>query len=298
MEFVRKNYHPSSRMSVGASYLPPTPNSRTGRAPSVSRFTSVERETDSSIPPPYRSREPSVSRRVSRDYSSDRWSSTNSRPESDYKTSNKRRTDRWSTAINSPDLSYNFSSLPGRIALHENACFWCAMDEQACVGLMWSRRGRRDREHCIEILLYVLVPRRTWRSGKRTNTQWCSATREWTFENIAEKDFAQQYWRESWCMNKIKPSMSTSICLLLLVFPPLLLSLAIGCDLLQFFLLLLFIFCWLGIHALCSFYFVWICTFFLFLFFFSSSPICAHMQLLLFSLSPALVLLSNKALHT
>ena len=122
MEFVRKNYHPSSRTSVGASYLPPTPAGRSGRAPSVSRFTSVERETESSIPPPYRSREPSVSRRASRDFSNDRWSSTSSRPENDYRTSNRRRPDRWSSAINSPDLSYNFSSLPGRTALHENAC--------------------------------------------------------------------------------------------------------------------------------------------------------------------------------
>ena len=77
MEFVRRNYHGSSRPSIsGGGYLPaPTPN-RSGRGPSVARYTSVERETDSTVPPPYRSREPSVARRSSRDYSNDRWSSS------------------------------------------------------------------------------------------------------------------------------------------------------------------------------------------------------------------------------
>jgi hypothetical protein len=140
MEFVRRNYNSSTRplynSSIsgggggGNSYLPPTSSSRSGRTPSVSRFTSVEREMDPSIPPPYRSRDPSVSRRNSRDYSNDRWSSTSRRDsstagsygENDLKTSNKRRSDRWS-AVNSPNMSssnYNFSSLPGRIYLHVN----------------------------------------------------------------------------------------------------------------------------------------------------------------------------------
>jgi hypothetical protein len=123
MEFVRRNYHSSSRPSViGGGYLPAPASNRSGRAPSVSRYTSVERETDPANVPPYRSREPSVSRRNSRDYSSDRWSSrrdsstTAPYGENDMKTSNKSRPDRWST-MNSPNMSsfnYNFSSLPGR----------------------------------------------------------------------------------------------------------------------------------------------------------------------------------------
>lgn len=134
MEFVRRNYNSSSRplvnssISGASSYLPPTPPTRSGRAPSVSRFTSVEREIEPSIPPPYRSREPSVSRRNSRDYSNERWSTRrdsstfNPFNESDYLTSNKRRLDRWST-MNSPAMSSpssNFSSLPGSIYLHVN----------------------------------------------------------------------------------------------------------------------------------------------------------------------------------
>ena len=132
MEFVRRNYNSSSRPSIAGGFLPAPTSNRSGRAPSVSRFTSVERETESSIPPPYRSREPSVSRRNSRDYSSDRWSTrrdssaTGSYGESDSRTSNKRRPDRWST-MNSPNASssnYNFSSLPGSTYLHvmNNAC--------------------------------------------------------------------------------------------------------------------------------------------------------------------------------
>ncbi|CAF1205039.1 unnamed protein product [Rotaria sordida] len=132
MEFVRKTKTPSSRHGSTSSasganlYLPPTPSSRSGRAPSVSRFTSVERDTDSSIPPPYRSRESSVARRHSRDYSSDRWStrrdssSMSQHGDNEYTPSNKRRSDRWSTT-NSPKTgspNYNFSSLPGRIYLH------------------------------------------------------------------------------------------------------------------------------------------------------------------------------------
>jgi hypothetical protein len=131
MEFVRKNFNSASRLSVsGASsgHLPPTPSNRSGRAPSVSRFTSVERETDPSLPPPYKSREPSVSRRSSRDYSNDRWgqrrdsaSTNDSHGDNDLKTtSNRRRPDRWST-VNSPNMNssnYNFSSLPGRTYLH------------------------------------------------------------------------------------------------------------------------------------------------------------------------------------
>ena len=127
MEFVRRNYNSSSRQLINSSmsgsgggnaHLPPTPSNRSGRGPSVARYTSVERETEPSIPPPYRSREPSVVRRSSRDYSSDRWSSTTaSHYDNDYKTSNKRRSDRWSS-IHPPNTSsstYNFSSLPGRI---------------------------------------------------------------------------------------------------------------------------------------------------------------------------------------
>ncbi len=130
MEFVRRNYHSSSRPSIGGGYLPAPSSNRSGRAPSVSRFASVERETESSIPPPYRSREPSVTRRASRDYSNDRWSSrgdsssTGSFGDNDSKTSNKHRPDRWST-MNSPNMSssnYNFSSLPGRIYLHVMNC--------------------------------------------------------------------------------------------------------------------------------------------------------------------------------
>jgi hypothetical protein len=131
MEFVRRNYHSSSRPSVIGGYLPAPSSNRSGRAPSVSRFTSVERETDPSLPPPpYRSREPSVVRRSSRDYSNDRWSSrrdsssTGSYGENDMKTSNKRRPDRWST-MNFPNTSSNnnnFSSLPGRIYLHVMNC--------------------------------------------------------------------------------------------------------------------------------------------------------------------------------
>ncbi|CAF2190230.1 unnamed protein product [Rotaria magnacalcarata] len=134
MEFVRRNYNSSSRhllnssMSGGNMYLPPIPPNRSGRAPSVSRYTSVERELDASIPPPYRSREPSVSRRTSRDYSSDRWStrrdSSTIGPYGDNEliTSNKHRPDRWPNA-NSPKPSspnYNSSSLPGTIYLHVN----------------------------------------------------------------------------------------------------------------------------------------------------------------------------------
>jgi hypothetical protein len=133
MEFVRRNYNSSSRQHINSAgnnlHLPPTP-SRSGRAPSVSRFTSVEREVDPSNIPPYRSREPSVARRNSRDYSSDRWSnrrdSMTSAPynENDFKTSNKRRPDRWSTmtAPNMSSSNYNFSSLPGRIYPHEINC--------------------------------------------------------------------------------------------------------------------------------------------------------------------------------
>jgi hypothetical protein len=129
MEFVRRNYNSSSRLSVSggsSGYLPPTPSGRSGRAPSVSRFTSVERETDPSLPPPYKSREPSVSRRTSRDYSNDRWgerrdsTTANTYGENDSKTSNRRRPDRWSS-VNSPNMNsstYNFSSLPGRTYLH------------------------------------------------------------------------------------------------------------------------------------------------------------------------------------
>jgi hypothetical protein len=128
MEFVRRNYH-SSRPSVsGGGYLPAPASNRSGRGPSVSRYTSVERETESSMPPPYRSREPSVARRSSRDYSNDRWSSrrdsSGSYGENDVKTSNTRRPDRWST-MNSPNMSssnYNFSSLPGRTYLHVMNC--------------------------------------------------------------------------------------------------------------------------------------------------------------------------------
>ncbi|CAF2508626.1 unnamed protein product [Rotaria sp. Silwood2] len=132
MEFVRRNYNSSSRQHINSSasgtnsYLPPTPSNRSARGPSVSRFTSVEREMDLPIPPPYRSREPSVARRNSRDYSNDRWStrrdssSMSQYGDNEYTTSNKRRPDRWSAA-NSPKTSspnYNFSSLPGRIYLH------------------------------------------------------------------------------------------------------------------------------------------------------------------------------------
>ncbi|CAM2701894.1 unnamed protein product [Rotaria socialis] len=132
MEFVRRNYNSSSRhllnssMSGGNTYLPPIPPNRSGRAPSVSRYTSVERELDASIPLPYRSREPSVSRRTSRDYSSDRWStrhdSSTIGPYADNEliTSNKHRPDRWSNT-NSPKPSspnYNSSSLPGSVYRH------------------------------------------------------------------------------------------------------------------------------------------------------------------------------------
>lgn len=129
MEFVRRNYHSSSRPSMSSGgYLPAPISNRSGRAPSVSRFTSVERETDPTIPPPYRSREPSVARRSSRDYSNDRWSSrrdssaSGSYGENDVKTSNKRRSDRWSI-MNSPNSSSsNYSSLPGRTYLHVMNC--------------------------------------------------------------------------------------------------------------------------------------------------------------------------------
>ncbi|CAF3472560.1 unnamed protein product [Rotaria sp. Silwood1] len=133
MEFVRRNYNSSSRQLMNSStsgsnsYLPPTPSNRSTRGPSVSRFTSVERDMDLPIPPPYRSRESSVARRTSRDYSNDRWStsrrdssSMSQYGDNEYTTSNKRRPDRWSTT-NSPKTSspnYNFSSLPGRIYLH------------------------------------------------------------------------------------------------------------------------------------------------------------------------------------
>ena len=93
----------------------------------TSRFTSVERETEPSLPPTYKSREPSVARRTSRDYSNDRWgqrrdsaSTNDSYGDNDLKTSNRRRPDRWSAA-NSPNMNssnYNFSSLPGRTYLH------------------------------------------------------------------------------------------------------------------------------------------------------------------------------------
>jgi hypothetical protein len=129
MEFVRRNYHSSSRPSIsGGGYLPAPASSRSGRAPSVSRYASVEREIDPSVPPIYRSRESSVARRNSRDYSNDRWSSrrdsstSGSYGENDVKTSNKRRPDRWST-MNSPNMSSsNFSSLPGRTYLHVMNC--------------------------------------------------------------------------------------------------------------------------------------------------------------------------------
>lgn len=130
MEFVRRNYNSSSRPSIAGGYLPAPASNRTGRAPSISRFTSVERETESFIPPPYRSREPSVSRRSSRDYSNDRWSSrrdssaAGSYGDDDSRTSNRRRPDRWST-MNSPNASssdYNFSSLPGSTYLHVMNC--------------------------------------------------------------------------------------------------------------------------------------------------------------------------------
>ena len=125
MEFVRRNYNSSSRQLLnssagGNSYLPPA-SSRSGRGPSVARYTSVERETDPSLAPPYRSREPSVARRASRDYSSDRWSTrrdstTNAPYDHEFSSSNARRPDRWSTATapNMSSSSYNFSSLPGR----------------------------------------------------------------------------------------------------------------------------------------------------------------------------------------
>ena len=125
MEFVRRNYS-SSRPSIGGGYLPAPLSNRTGRATSVSRYTSYDSENESFIPPPYRSREPSVSRRNSRDYSNDRWTgrrdSSVAAPygENDLKTSNKRRPDRWSNT-NSPNASssnYNFSSLPGSTYLH------------------------------------------------------------------------------------------------------------------------------------------------------------------------------------
>lgn len=127
MEFVRRNYSSSSRQHTNSSisgtnmYLPPTPPNRSARTPSVSRFASVERELEASIPPPYRSRESSVVRRTSRDYSSDRWSSRRDSitmgpyPDNEYITSNKQRPDRWSTT-NAPKLSSpnnNSSSLPG-----------------------------------------------------------------------------------------------------------------------------------------------------------------------------------------
>ncbi|CAF3823618.1 unnamed protein product [Adineta steineri] len=125
MEFVRRNYNSSSRQLMnsggggggGVSYLPP-PSSRSGRAPSVARYTSVERETDPLLPPPYRSREPSVARRASRDYSNDRWSTRrdSTTNDHDYTSSNMRRPDRWSS-MTSPNMSsstYNFSSLPER----------------------------------------------------------------------------------------------------------------------------------------------------------------------------------------
>ena len=127
MEFVRKNFNSTTRnllnssASGGANYLPPTSSNRSGRAPSVSRFTSVERETESSIPPPYRAREASTSRRNSRDYSADRWgarrdsSTTGSLSENDFKPSNRRRSDRWST-VTSPNM--NSLPLPGSIYLH------------------------------------------------------------------------------------------------------------------------------------------------------------------------------------
>lgn len=131
MEFVRRNYS-SSRPSIGGGFLPAPMSNRTGRAPSVSRFTSsssaYDSENESFIPPPYRSREPSVSRRNSRDYSNDRWTgrrdSSVAAPygDNDLKTSNKRRPDRWSN-MNSPSASssdYNFSSLPGSTYLHVN----------------------------------------------------------------------------------------------------------------------------------------------------------------------------------
>lgn len=118
MEFVRRNYHSSRPSVVGGGYLPAPTSNRSTRAPSVSRFTSSERELDSSsIPPPYRSREPSVARRSSRDYSSDRWStrrdssSNNSYVDNELRSSNTNRSDRWSTTV-SPNLT--FSSLPGR----------------------------------------------------------------------------------------------------------------------------------------------------------------------------------------
>ncbi|CAF4991879.1 unnamed protein product, partial [Rotaria socialis] len=71
---------------------------------------------------------PSVSRRTSRDYSSDRWStrhdSSTIGPYADNEliTSNKHRPDRWSNT-NSPKPSspnYNSSSLPGSVYRHVN----------------------------------------------------------------------------------------------------------------------------------------------------------------------------------
>ena len=113
MEFIRRNYASSSRQYVKASStgisnlhsLPPPPSSsnRSGRAPSISRFASVERETDSFFSPPFKSREPSVARRCSRDYSNDRWSTKRDSftigqyAENNSMKSNKHRLDCWST---------------------------------------------------------------------------------------------------------------------------------------------------------------------------------------------------------
>ena len=122
MEFVRRNYHSSrglinSMANGSSSYLPPTiPNRTSGRATSMARFTSVERETEPTIPPPYRSREPSVARRNSRDFSTDRWANSgNSRSENESITSNKRRSNRWSSNFTDSPNQNDFSSLPGRI---------------------------------------------------------------------------------------------------------------------------------------------------------------------------------------
>ena len=123
MEFVRRNYHSSRPSILGGGYLPAPASNRTARAPSVSRFNSNELDSDSSIPPPYRSRESSVARRTSRDFSADRWSTrrdsstANSYLENDSRSSNRLRSDRWSTSI-SPSL--NLSSLPGR----QFTCIW------------------------------------------------------------------------------------------------------------------------------------------------------------------------------
>ncbi|CAF1485543.1 unnamed protein product, partial [Didymodactylos carnosus] len=89
MEFIRRNINTSSTIppsantsriltntySSGSNSSPSSYLAPTSRRQSMSRFTSVEREL---LPPPYTPREPSVARRISRDYSTERWQNNNS----------------------------------------------------------------------------------------------------------------------------------------------------------------------------------------------------------------------------